>query len=269
MARGVSSKTAHICERCGREYEPTNPRQKWCKACLTVPCAECGKPVYVGKRTALKDRNFCGQECMHLWQSKNWAGKDSPRYKTGYKVRQIEVACAQCGQAVMITGQMAKQADHHFCNNECRGKWYATMFSGATGPKYQAEAHVTNECEWCGKPFEVWRTVKDKRKFCSLQCRHHWQRVRMTGPGSPNWKGGGLRDERRRFMGTTGYRNWRHAVFARDNYTCQCCGDKRGHNLEAHHIWSATTWPGMVLDPANGVTFCEKCHSRLHVIDGR
>ena len=64
-------------------------------------------------------------------------------------------------------------------------------------------------------------------------------------------------------MNSFEYRNWRKAVFERDNYTCQniFCG-KRGGYLEAHHIRSYAEHPELRLEISNGVTLCRSCHKR-------
>ncbi len=98
-----------------------------------------------------------------------------------------------------------------------------------------------------------------------------WQ----SGKNHPNWKGGVTKlveKIRKHFK----YRQWRSDIFTRDNYTCQNCGDKRGGNLEAHHIKSFSE----ILDEYkiktvqgalnceelwninNGRTLCKKCHNK-------
>jgi len=60
------------------------------------------------------------------------------------------------------------------------------------------------------------------------------------------------------------YQNWRKAVFAKDDYICQMCGDDKGGNLHAHHIKS---WAGFAegrYDITNGITLCEICHTAIH-----
>jgi 5-methylcytosine-specific restriction endonuclease McrA len=64
---------------------------------------------------------------------------------------------------------------------------------------------------------------------------------------------------------TTEYKDWRDAVFARDNYTCQACGDDRGGNLQAHHVKSFAAHPELRFVVSNGITFCRDCHERLHL----
>jgi hypothetical protein len=92
-----------------------------------------------------------------------------------------------------------------------------------------------------------------------------------------NWKGG-ISSFMLQIRNCWKYKEWRSSVFERDNYTCQSCGDNKGHNLNAHHwkefskiieknniitleqaldceeLWSIN----------NGITLCEKCHKDLH-----
>jgi 5-methylcytosine-specific restriction endonuclease McrA len=67
------------------------------------------------------------------------------------------------------------------------------------------------------------------------------------------------------------YREWRFSVFARDNFTCQCCGDHNytGRNggsiwLEAHHLYNYADNKDKIFDLDNGVTLCKACHLLFH-----
>lgn len=60
------------------------------------------------------------------------------------------------------------------------------------------------------------------------------------------------------------YREWRDTVFHRDDFQCQKCGDKRGGNLVAHHIFSFKDNPDLRLVVSNGITLCEPCHRAFH-----
>ena len=81
-----------------------------------------------------------------------------------------------------------------------------------------------------------------------VQGEHHW-----------NWKGGITR-ETIRLRQSADYRDWRKAVFERDDYTCQHCRE-RGGRLSADHIKPWSTHPALRYEVSNGRTLCwPKCH---------
>ena len=120
--------------------------------------------------------------------------------------------------------------------------------------------------------------IVKKAKLTSLRkygVEHYAQtqeyRARFSKENSPVWKGGKdyIRDERK----TLEYNDWRKAVFARDRYTCQCCGAKShrgsGVELHAHHI---ANWKDNIdcrYDVNNGIALCDKCHYKFHSIYGK
>jgi 5-methylcytosine-specific restriction endonuclease McrA len=63
---------------------------------------------------------------------------------------------------------------------------------------------------------------------------------------------------------TVEYKRWRDAVFARDRYTCQKCGDDKGGNLRAHHLKPFADFIELRLEVSNGVTLCHDCHELEH-----
>lgn len=84
----------------------------------------------------------------------------------------------------------------------------------------------------------------------------------------------GSKDIYHQFWGTSGIRrstqvdgleliNWRRAVFSRDKYTCQYCGQEGGR-LNAHHIKEWAKYPEFRLDLNNGLTLCIECHKGVH-----
>lgn len=86
------------------------------------------------------------------------------------------------------------------------------------------------------------------------------RRGMLTGPSHWNWKGGQSMTIRKSIE----YKDWRLAVFAKDDFTCVGCGDNRGRNLQAHHILSFAEHPNLRFDVSNGTTLCKKCHAKLH-----
>lgn len=59
------------------------------------------------------------------------------------------------------------------------------------------------------------------------------------------------------------YKDWRNAVFQRDNYTCQMCG-ARGVKINAHHIKQFAFYPEQRTELSNGITLCVSCHKAVH-----
>jgi 5-methylcytosine-specific restriction endonuclease McrA len=115
-------------------------------------------------------------------------------------------------------------------------------------------------CETCGKRFISPNGRRDAR-FCSRSCvgAHpdnitRLGTVRGTKPRTYHLR---HRDKH----GSAADRDWRNAVFARDGYTCQACGQKGGR-LQAHHIQPFKARPDLRHDLANGQTLCVPCHRK-------
>lgn len=90
-------------------------------------------------------------------------------------------------------------------------------------------------------------------------------RSAQTGPLASNWKGG-ITAENYRIRRGARYAAWRDAVFQRDSYTCQECGDRStaGNRirLNADHIKPFAFFPDLRFDLSNGRTLCEPCHRK-------
>ena len=87
---------------------------------------------------------------------------------------------------------------------------------------------------------------------------------RRLGEDHPNYKTSITDEERYEGRKYSNYYEWRDAVFARDKYTCQKCGDNRGKNLNAHHLEPYKTNPELRTTLSNGVTLCKQCHINFH-----
>jgi hypothetical protein len=79
-----------------------------------------------------------------------------------------------------------------------------------------------------------------------------------TGENHYNWKGG-ISSERDMLKRGERYQGWRTKVLKRDNYTCQCCGEK--NFLHVHHIRNFDERKDLRYVVSNGITLCERCHS--------
>jgi len=82
---------------------------------------------------------------------------------------------------------------------------------------------------------------------------------RYKGEENPNWQGG-ISTETQLMRTCSKTKTWRTAVFKRDNYTCQKCGNKKSGSFNAHHIRSFKNYPELRFEVDNGITLCKDCH---------
>ena len=158
----------------------------------------------------------------------------------------VERQCLNCGVVFKMSAPKPPRIRGKFCSKKC--------YAEAQSKK------VERSCGFCGKSFLIKRSdIKLGRgKFCSKQCHGSAHR----GENSPNWKG----DKaiwHRVLRESAEYIEWRKAVFARDNWTCQDCGT-RGGELHAHHVFTFKEFPDHRFDVWNGVTLCLGCHGKIH-----
>jgi 5-methylcytosine-specific restriction endonuclease McrA len=84
------------------------------------------------------------------------------------------------------------------------------------------------------------------------------------GSESPRWNPNKTDEDRLIKRNYLEYKEWRKAVYERDNHACQKCGDDRGGNLNAHHIENYANNKELRTTVENGITFCKACHKDFH-----
>lgn len=58
------------------------------------------------------------------------------------------------------------------------------------------------------------------------------------------------------------FQAWRQAVLLKDGFACKKCGSET--HLHIHHIVPAAVYPKGIIEPANGIVLCKKCHKEFH-----
>ena len=120
------------------------------------------------------------------------------------------------------------------------------------------------------------RSEAQKGKTMSKESKYKMSIIRRK-ENNANWRGG-VSTLYHLIRTNFKSRQWRSDVFTRDNFTCQICGDNKGHNLKAHHIitffnilqkYEITTLREALdceelWNINNGVTICERCHIEIH-----
>lgn len=127
----------------------------------------------------------------------------------------------------------------------------------------------TLKLQWASGKRKLPKGLTNKGNIHSEETRKIMSENRMgkaLKENNPNWNGGTSRGYKTGYYSTE-YKNWRKAVFERDDYACQECG-WRGY-ITAHHIKSFAHYPELRYDINNGKTLCEHCHSLTDNYKGR
>jgi 5-methylcytosine-specific restriction endonuclease McrA len=126
------------------------------------------------------------------------------------------------------------------------------------GTATRCRACRTKRCLHCGNEFTAERPTT---RFCSKACASSQpatvQRINANRGRRPRSRLATHTDRR----DSAEDREWREAVFRRDDYTCQICG-ARGVRLQADHIEPISLRPDLRLDLDNGRTLCVPCHKQ-------
>ena len=209
-------------------------------------CQFCGEEFY-SKSGHLKQKT-CSKECGYKLRDKNGSkkkGKHYPHLRRA-KIRKCLI-CKKKFRAVNdFSGKIIRK--QKYCSKECWAK---------------RNPPVTKKCLHCKKEFKTYE--RRAKKYCCVKCRNLDYRKRMKGEGSSFWQGGKTEESKLRRTRAK-YKEWRLAVFTRDNFTCQKCEakSKKGKRiyLEAHHIKSQSEYPELIYDIDNGMTLCHECHKK-------
>ena len=267
---------------------------------MIVSCHHCGadfqrKPSAVKKRS----KQYCSLDCykqdtMKRISKCELCGKETGNMRfcssacwyeyNRLQTETVENICPICGKASMVAESKFRYTNGHACcSKECG--WI------------RERRRLVKSCEECGIEFES--HISAKRKYCSRECATAGLRKQVSvecancgdtviktpsliarvgrvycglpcarahirGENAAVWKGG-VSNKLRRLRSSASFKEWRTAVFERDDYTCQDCG-RRGAELHPHHIKAFADYPKLRFDVSNGITLCLLCHGKIHGI---
>lgn len=171
----------------------------------------------------------------------------------------------------------AFQSSHKakFCGQKCYGLSKRGRASWNSGIK-------TNLAPWRGKRRSE-ETIAKIKATKAINKYSHPADVRIAiSKKLIGISKGGVSKTAVLIRGTTKYKQWRAAVFKRDNYSCQECGVRGAHLNADHKITFVTLLKRHAIsdiaaaaqcealwDVSNGVTLCLECHRRTPTFGNR
>lgn len=196
-----------------------------------------------------------------------------------------------CGNITTVRGKHLRQGKIVSCGCYRRQRVTETFFKDLTGKRFgrlmaKKVSRNDNGCYvWscqcdCGKIAEVpgnkltFGHTKSCGCLLSDVCSKRMKNIckKQKGKNHPRWNPNLTDEERRerieRKREEFRESKWRDKVYERDKYICQKCGDNRGGNLNAHHIYSWKEHRKLRYVVSNGITFCQDCHKKFHKING-
>jgi len=220
----------------------------------------------------------CACGCGAMFEPTDSHGR-SRRYVSGHnpgrppKAR-VQRECAYCGKPVEVHRCEALKYSRSFCDRTCasRDAWAEKHDEIVAAQQVGKDANLTGEwreCPECGDEFYTQPSID--KICCSRACRDAY----CIGDKAPGWRGG-MCSLQKKIRKSKAYRVWRKAVFDRDGYHCQDCGentrDLRAHHkgipfsvlLEQYQITSVVKARQCkeLWDVSRGQTLCDDCHHK-------
>jgi hypothetical protein len=183
----------------------------------------------------------------------------------------VTLQCKKCGKDFQVSPSRAGKRS--CCSKECFDGLPKTWL---VGHKHGFEKGFTpwnkglpmseEAKEKLKETLKIVRPKKPAKEKLPHPCR--WKKGDNAGEKHWAWKGGNSYRYKKGYK-TVEYREWRTAVFERDNYTCKCGFKGSKGYITAHHIKSFAHYPELRYEVSNGITLCEKCHSETDNYKGR
>lgn len=170
------------------------------------------------------------------------------------------------------------------CGEEFKTKHKGSRFCSFKCSNAQFNKQIDYNCDFCGKESKQtnFEYNRYKNHYCSLECKNNhrselysgenapmYGKIGLRGENSPLWKPNLTQEDRERNRRIDGYCDFIKKVYARDNYTCQCCGKSSDGDIVAHHLNGYNWDKENRTNIDNGITLCENCHNEFHNLYGR
>ena len=204
-------------------------------------CEFCGKE-YSQTR---KNQKFCSRACTGKYREKMVC--EVPKYYAMVRGVGEWAECPVCGDKYWNRRCRPQQT----CSRNC----HSIFMRGENNIKYKPKVQVT--CRQCGKIFEEWPCRKERRHFCSDECKYRWRSENVRGEKVYNWQGGkgfGKYCERFNFD----FKERVRIFFQRKCFVCGC-----DEGRERHHVHHINFNPKACCDDSQRefIILCRSCHA--------
>ena len=125
---------------------------------------------------------------------------------------------------------------------------------------------VDVQCDCCDKKYSiVWSDYNIQLHDGKIYCKSCAHSILLRGKNHPNWNPNLSNEDRIKGRDYIEYNNFIKRVLARDNYTCQCCGNRAD---VVHHLDGYDWCIEKRTDESNGISLCNNCHKNFHSMYG-
>lgn len=241
------------CEAVGyRDQMRNDSNPNWRGGDVVVKCQQCERDYKV-RRSVASRAKCCSRSCLSSYRSVLMKGRPNPIHKK------------------RVTRPKPDKAPKPSRSSNLDAKTYT-----GNCPKCNVRRKITKGCDpLCQicrregkqpiKPCLLCNTPRSWNGTSGI-CSRCYRSSRL-GASNPNWKGG-ITPANKKLRASPEYKAWRIAVFERDSYTCQKCGQV-GWTLHAHHLIPFSADPEFRLEVSNGQTLCEPCHRKTDSFLGK
>lgn len=172
-----------------------------------------------------------------------------------YKAVATNFACPLClrEEQKIKNRMMAKEKYSYLIGKKIGRLEILDIFTKDNKESFYVYAH----CICCCSEHNETNVLVDHLLSGKIQsCGCLWKES-ITGENNSQWKGG-ITSKLAKLRQSKEHKDWQKAVYEKDWYTCQCCGN--GRNLRAHHILNFSDHEDLRFDVTNGITLCKECH---------
>jgi hypothetical protein len=167
----------------------------------------------------------------------------------------VETSCTFCGENIKVIKSDFKKYKKHFCNNECKKKWFERQ-------------NVVTYCRWCGKELKLQKNQVRKNNYCNLSHKGKFESLNhpvigQKGENNHMWRGG-ISFEPYCQLFNDEFKERCREFWGRKCGVCGKTEKENGQKLQVHHI----NYDKQVCCNSTKPLFiplCKQCHNKTNI----